>query len=231
MSTRSPNEIHVAEAVADSVRSSIRTLVPAKIVSYDPLRRRATVQPSIRYRRPDGVVEDIPPIPSRPVGLPFGGGWIVSFELSPGDEVALAVFDRNVEGWLARGGIVDAPDARMLQLSDCMAIPMLWSSSRAPKTNLPGEMVIGRDDGSVRIRIKKTGEVFVEGTAVRFGGQTATDGVGRSSLILARLNALHAWALTHMHPHPMGPTSPALPTAPILPPSAAPVGSTFSFTK
>jgi hypothetical protein len=113
--------------------AKVHTAIPATVVVYNPALQSASVQPVLRARiddvlldaeRPD--IAPIPPIPNVPIVWPsgFGGAWSITGPLLPGDPVVVVVAERSLDEWKTTGAPdIAAQDARRFDLSDAFAIP------------------------------------------------------------------------------------------------------------
>jgi hypothetical protein len=99
--------------------------IPAKVLSYNPGTREASVQPVIGVADEEGVVQ---PATVRTVPVAWGA---VSWPLLSGSWVMLVPQDSDVSGWLTSGSTNQAaPTPRTCHESDCIALP--WCAWPAP---------------------------------------------------------------------------------------------------
>lgn len=166
MTDRTPEEAiaRFGEALAQSTRKRIRTIVPATIVSYAA--QVATVQVA-----PFEDGEIIPPIPSCPVRFPSGGGWSITWTLLPGDHVELHVPDRSIDELRATGAAYDPADKRMHPLDGCFVWPA-DAGTPAPiaSTSSPNLVITG--PAGEALSITPAGTVSIAG-GVAPAGQVA----------------------------------------------------------
>lgn len=122
----------VVDAIIEIVRGEIaviRSVTPARVVSYDPVTERATVQPTLRGRYVDQDQEQLvtylpAPIAARPVLWMSAGELGMTGELVKDQEVTLLISDRSIAEWLQTGGADVTPaDLRRFDLSDAMVLP------------------------------------------------------------------------------------------------------------
>ena len=65
------------QQISDTVKRGIRgihTAMPGKVLAFDPGKCVATVQPAMKYKKPDGKTIDFPQITGVPVVFPQGAG-------------------------------------------------------------------------------------------------------------------------------------------------------------
>lgn len=139
------------EAVVSNVLSGVHTCLPGRIESYDESEQKANVQPLIKKRYADGELVNLPIIVNVPVIFMRGGGALFSFPISVGDGVLLFFAERNIDLWLTKGGVVEPPDRRKFDLSDCIALPGLvdFANGDFPANN--DDVMLRYSGGSVAI--------------------------------------------------------------------------------
>ena len=124
------------DVLAEWMRAGIarvHTAFPATVVVYNPALQSATVQPVLRSRIDDPLLDaerpDIappPPIPNVPIVWPSGAAaaWSIHGPLLPGDPVLVVIAERETDVWRTTGAPDVAPlDARRFDLSDAFALP------------------------------------------------------------------------------------------------------------
>lgn len=220
--TRPLDRIATAEEAAELMRATakgaLRTLLPARVESYDAAAQTVTVTPALRRRRADESFTDDPTmtVPWRCLRV---GACAVQLEPSAGDWVALLVAERSLDEWLTspRTGIEPA-DARRFDLSDASAYPLL-----TPATDAPATRIEVRADGVVTITAAEVrlGDDSAQPLALAQPTQAAIDD------LWAAMQAVYLWGSTVAPPLPPGPVFPG----PIGPPPAPPVAPTVAATK
>jgi hypothetical protein len=183
LSDQEPDLNDVFRVALERIQSSIRTAVPATVVSFDRGPRLCSVSVDMLARLRSGDVIALPQIDRVPVQWPAGGGWAMDADLAVGENVLLIVFDRDISGWLPAGA-VEAPVRRMMHdISSCVAIPGLRPISRQGKQSVaPGELFIGADSGSPpMLMMRKTpASATLEATTISLGaGATPLQGAAR----------------------------------------------------
>lgn len=161
----------------------LHTGLPARVVEYDDATQLARVQPLLQQavwnQQGQLVATDLPEIDGVPVCFPSGGGWYIKHPLAAGDVVHLAFAERALDAWLdaAPGQSVDPKHNRKHDLSDAIAIASLRQRT-APLPETGDALVIGREDGSVEIRLTASGAV-IKAPSVQLGSDAASAGVAR----------------------------------------------------
>jgi hypothetical protein len=84
----------------DTIRD-VHTAVPGKILKFDPDTCEASVQPTAKFRKPDGSLLDFPQIHAVPVFFPQALGQKVTFtwRVEPGDEVIVFFLEQALDQW------------------------------------------------------------------------------------------------------------------------------------
>ena len=147
-------------AAVESVMSELHVCLPGRIERYDHTEQRAEVKPLLRRNYRDGDESDMPVIADVPVIWPRAGGASMTMPVQSGDGVLLVFSDRSIDRWLAQGGEVTPDDRRKHDISDCVAIPGLYSFAEAsPQDN--NEDVLLQHAGS-SVRLTGAGDIEIE---------------------------------------------------------------------
>jgi hypothetical protein len=196
--------------------AELHTAMPGRVEAFDPELQRCDVQPLLQrvVTLPDGTTEvtSRPLIQGVPVVYPRGGGWRITWPLARGDLVLLVFAERALDAWLAGdGGAPVQPGAsRKHDLTDAIAIPAIAPAENVIPQIGTTDLVIGREDESVEIRLTPTG-VVIEGASVSLGAGATQAAIGAA---FADLFAAHV----HQSAAPGSPTGPpALGAVPITP--------------
>lgn len=141
-----PREVGVLGILWGVVDKALRILhvsASARVVEYDRVTRRATVQPQIRERFADGQVRERTPIASRPVVLPRGGGFGLWFDLSKNDPCVTLVADETTAGYWETGQETTPVFGQRHQPSDAVVLPGGVPDPEQLPVNGVGELVLG----------------------------------------------------------------------------------------
>lgn len=146
----------------DGRQSQIHTGMPGVIVSFDPVKMTAVVQPALQgmQRNKDGTTEaiTITKIPDVPVHFPGGGGHTLTFPVKAGDECWIAFSERNLDNWHQQGGVQRPGDYRMHDINDCVAHVGLRSQQSLPEGGAnPNTVQLRSDDGRSFIELDGAG--------------------------------------------------------------------------
>lgn len=104
----------------DSIRSSMYTALPAKIVSYDPSTQTCVAQPLIV----DENDMQMPQIFDVPVIFPSGGGAVMSFPIKAGEKCWLSYSMYPISQWVRSNAdaVIKKNLSRSHHISECVAL-------------------------------------------------------------------------------------------------------------
>jgi len=150
--TDDPARVDVMKDYVRSEKASMRTVLPAKVLSYDKKNQKAKVQPVIvmSHHNEDGERETREPNPIQGVPVLFpqskNAGFSITWPLKPGDWVKLSFASHSLDKWLASGADSVTPeDERRFDFSDAICEPGI----RPFADSLPSEAV-DSDAGVIR---------------------------------------------------------------------------------
>ena len=112
-----------------SEMQNIHTIVPGKILSFDPNKQEATIKPTAKYRLPDNSLRDFPNINHVPVFFPQGAGQTagIIWRVQEGDDCFVFFSEQALDLW--RTGRASKTDLRF-DLTNAFAFVGLY-----PKVN------------------------------------------------------------------------------------------------
>jgi hypothetical protein len=192
-----------------ALQSRIWTALPGIVQRIGNSGQTVDVQPTIngRMRSPDGSTASIqmPVLLDCPVLWQGGGGATFTFPIAVGDECLVVISSRCIDAWWDRGGMQDAPDIRMHNLSDGFALVGVRSRPRAFAVNAAGAE-LRSDDGSTFVRLNPTGQL-VQVTApggISLNGVTidASGNLHTSATITADTDVIAGGRSGRNHTHP-----------------------------
>jgi len=181
-----------AEAIQKSLKTAlagVHTSIPGRVISYDSVTQKATVQPVVRGRRINRATKALEsylpsPIPGVPVCFEAGDGWAFTGPMVEGTPVTIIFAHRSIDEWLLTGEADNLPvDLRRHASQDAIAIP----GGRSFADPLPA------------LAVDATRPVLYSVAEQLLGDSSATDFVALASLVLAELQALRNWAALHIH--------------------------------
>lgn len=130
-------------------RLQVRTVVPAKVISYNRATQRAKIELSqktvVRFEDGTEVEQNALVFENVPVKWPGSASNYAHFDLSPGDTGAAVVCDRSIAAWRTDGE-AHAPQLPSLHnLADCYFDPGLKPDSAPLFPPPPGGATIESD--------------------------------------------------------------------------------------
>lgn len=129
---------------------AIHTALPGEIVSYTGHQeRKAKVQPLVNIRTSRNQILSLPTIDDVPVLLPGSNNFQFKFPIKRGDGVLLIFSESSIGSWLTKGGQQDAQINDRFSLTDCIAIPGLWSFVDANSANNASSYIELDDQGKL----------------------------------------------------------------------------------
>lgn len=136
----------------ESYSSMLNTMIPAKVLSYDPVQQKCIAQPLINVLLKDGRVIVFDPLEDIPVIFPSTSRSVVSFPMKVDDTVMLLFSQRSIDKWLSTNDTrtVNPEDFRKHDLSDAVAVPGLFSFPRA--INNPAKHTLSHDTNDLVIK-------------------------------------------------------------------------------
>lgn len=161
-------------AALDGRQAEIHTAFPGIVDTYNPVLQTCTVQPAIQAQLlgPDGVAQwiTLPLLLDVPVVFPSGGGYTLTFPISPGDEVLVILAERCIDAWWAYGGVQVQAELRMHDLSDGFALPGPKSKTNALANVSTDSVQLRSDDGNTfvelegnKVNVKAPGGLHITG--------------------------------------------------------------------
>jgi hypothetical protein len=218
----------VISTAIQAALSEVNVCLPGKVVSYDAATQSADVQPQLQGRYETGALRTLPVIPAVPVKHPrsSGGKARVHMPIKVGDDVILVFSQRSIDGWKAKGGLVDPQDRRKFNLSDAFALVGGSAFPDAFQVTDPDAIEVVNDQGVVQIKPNGT---------VNLGAYSPTHSVALDDKVEARLQAIESKlnsliGLYDGHVHPVttapGVSGPTTSIETTLTPSPDALGST-----
>ena len=178
------------------------TALPGIVVSFNPAKCTAVVQPAIEGTTRDGsgvlAQVSLPLLNDVPVVFPGAGGVTLTLPLAKGDEVELRFQSRCIDQWFAGGGVRRAGSNRKHDLSDAVAYPGLRSLPRALSNISTAVAQLRSDDGATFVSldpVAKAVEIVASGGIKLVGPVTVTGTVMATGDISANGTTLE----THIH--------------------------------
>lgn len=177
----------VNDAASEAVEN-IHTAMPGKITSFDASKGLATVQPTMKFKKPDGNTIDYPQITGVPVLIPqtMGQSATIGFPIKDGDNCLIIVAEKSIDYWLY-GQETDTELS--FDLTDAVCIPGLFATANGVEKEACDKDAIIIDLKGTRITVQdkkitvdsdsvivncKTASVKAESTVAVSAGSSAT---------------------------------------------------------
>jgi hypothetical protein len=124
-----PTITEIMELLADNIGAKLRVSSTGEIVTYDPIKRTASISIGETLVLGDGTTMPIPaPLLDVPVitlqggTAQINGGVHLGFPIGAGDECLVIFCDFNIDNWFTAGGQQIPANARQHDISDGFAI-------------------------------------------------------------------------------------------------------------
>ena len=250
MSTRDPdaryeNLTQVVEYWWSEKIKTLHTDIPGIVRAYDPLTKRARIQPALHLLLTDGSEVEKPPILDVPLRQTATGGHMVHQQVDEGDIVLLIFSERGLEKFKEVWTLAAPGLGAVMAERDAMAIP--WGIETIAPVVETGWVAQSADgitffslqgaDQTITAQVEAQTNVLLEGQS-----QTITITCGDNQVIitpgkvvievstgekvhiggesgqpLATDTFVGTQYNTHIHSTPMGPSGPPLVAAPRVP--------------
>ena len=204
--------IESLELLIASKLQEVHTAIPARIESYEGHgTRKANVTPLVKLTTVSGMVVEPLPIHGIPVVFPSTSDFSMLFPLPKGTMGILYTSESSIGSWMAGDGDVSvANDPTRFTLSDSFFVPGLFPWSQVPDFSGDPNSALIQYKGAV-IELTNSGTVNITGDVTITGKLTTSkDITAQTGDIKAQagdVTAQMVTMLTHVHPHPLGPTS------------------------
>ncbi|WP_340052106.1 Gp138 family membrane-puncturing spike protein [Pseudomonas proteolytica] len=114
-----------AKLIRDAFREILKgvcTSLPGHVLTFDPVKQLAQVQPGVSRVDINGAEFTIRPIIEVPVYFP-GGDYCVEYQIDSGCEGDILFSQRCIDGWVQSGGVAANPIGRFHNMQDAMFLP------------------------------------------------------------------------------------------------------------
>lgn len=154
--------------------NNVDSMLPAKVVAYDRTKNRVQVQLLIAIVTTDSTTVSRAQFASLPVLVLGGGGFIVNFNLEPGNLGWVIANDRDISNFLQSYSESAPNTVRQHNFSDGLFIPDVMTGYTIAGED-SGNMVIQNLDGSVKISLSDT-KIKVQAPIIELSGDVIVDG-------------------------------------------------------
>lgn len=213
---RSPSLQEIlTEDIPTFTKLGLHTCLPGRVVSFDTQTGKAAIQPEVQSKL-TGEFVSLPQINNVPIMFFRAGGFRITLPVKKDDKVLILFTERSIDRWLEDGQDSGPRQTHTHNLSDAIAIPGVYPFSDVPPFD-SNDAVVGKEDGSVEVRLKPDGEAVIKGKTVKLGSDAASQPFVLGNILNTFLNSFKSIFDAHTHIS----ASPGLPTAipvPLSPP-------------
>ena len=162
-------QTELLEQAKNNAMMDVRVSMPARIVSFNPATKTASVEIGLKMVNADDTQSEYPPLVDCPCLFTRGGGFHLVHPYKAGDKGIVLFSDRCFDGWFQAGQVAPPMDFRIHSMSDAYFIggadclddvsPIVGNS-----------MFIGKDDNSAGVTIKASGDIDLNGVNISPSG-------------------------------------------------------------
>lgn len=170
------------KAVLDNFLMGLDDMLPAAVVSFDRDANLAQVQPLIMMIKTDGTIQSRAPVASVPVAQLGGGGFMLNFNLSPGDLGFIKSNDRDISIFMQSFKESVPNTYRKHKFSDAVFIPCPMHGMTINDED-QSHVVLSTTDGTQRVsiwqnRVKITSDtrIVIDAPITEFSGSAQFSG-------------------------------------------------------
>ena len=191
MDRRERTEVPMTEILIEMLagwQAGIWTTMPAIIDSVNWAKRTCVAHPTVmgRFKQPNGTykIVSMPQCLDVPIIFPQGGGYLLTFPVSPGDECLLFFASRCIDSWWQSGGVQVPAEWRMHSLSDGFAFVGVDSVPNVAPAISAGTVQLRNRAGTAYYEINGTTiNVITPGPVnVNAGGNVSVTSGGNASI-------------------------------------------------
>lgn len=152
----------------------VHTAMPGEVLSFDPGTGLASVQPKMKYKKPDGTTVDYPQITGVPVWFPqgMGQGATIAYPVKAGDGCLIVIGEQSLDYWMY--GQETSTDLAF-DMTNAMCIVGLFVQANSVVADACGQNAIIVDVKGTRITVK-SGLVQIDAAKVQINGDVNING-------------------------------------------------------
>ena len=156
--------------IQDMIRD-VHTMIPGKIVTFDPAVCEASVLPFGKFKKPDGGMIDYPQINRVPVYVMQSSGQTatMAFPIKPGDECIILFSEQALDTWRTKS---ESNTDLRFDLSNAMAIVGMFSRPNPLVAQACSTDAIIIERSGSRITLQSGGKVDITGDTTIKGDTT-----------------------------------------------------------
>ena len=162
-------QTELLEQAKNNAMMDVRVSMPARIVSFDPATKTASVEIGLKMVNADDTQSEYPPLVDCPCLFTRGGGFHLVHPYKAGDKGIVLFSDRCFDGWFQAGQVAPPMDFRVHSMSDAYFIG--GADCLDDVSLIIGDaMFIGKDDNSAGVTIKASGDIDLNGVNISPSG-------------------------------------------------------------
>ena len=162
-------QTELLEQAKNNAMMDVRVSMPARIVSFDPATKTASVEIGLKMVNADDTQSEYPPLVDCPCLFTRGGGFHLVHPYKAGDKGIVLFSDRCFDGWFQAGQVAPPMDFRVHSMSDAYFIG--GADCLDDVSPIVGNaMFIGKDDNSAGVTIKASGDINLNGVNISPSG-------------------------------------------------------------
>ena len=162
-------QTELLEQAKNNAMMDVRVSMPARIVSFDPATKTASVEIGLKMVNADDTQSEYPPLVDCPCIFTRGGGFHLVHPYKAGDKGIVLFSDRCFDGWFQAGQVAPPMDFRVHSMSDAYFIGGADCLDNVSPI-VGNAMFIGKDDNSAGVTIKASGDIDLNGVNISPSG-------------------------------------------------------------
>ena len=162
-------QTELLEQAKNNAMMDVRVSMPARIVSFDPATKTASVEIGLKMVNADDSQSEYPPLVDCPCLFTRGGGFHLVHPYKAGDKGIVLFSDRCFDGWFQAGQVAPPMDFRVHSMSDAYFIGGADCLDDVSPI-VSDAMFIGKDDNSAGVTIKASGDIDLNGVNISPSG-------------------------------------------------------------
>ena len=162
-------QTELLEQAKNNAMMDVRVSMPARIVSFDPATKTASVEIGLKMVNADDTQSEYPPLVDCPCLFTRGGGFHLVHPYKAGDKGIVLFSDRCFDGWFQAGQVAPPMDFRVHSMSDAYFIGGADCLDNVSPI-VSDAIFIGKDDNSAGVTIKASGDIDLNGVNISPSG-------------------------------------------------------------
>lgn len=174
----------------DKMLYRIHTCMLGKVVSFDPTKMRAVVQPMTPYKVYGGETS-MPTLLNVPIMTMTTGSFVISVPYEVGDVVVIGFAERDISTILETGEFSTSGGNRVFSLNDAIVLGGIHTFETTTGVTSTTDLTIMNKEHGSKVTLKSDGSIVIDATSIELG-DGATEGVPLGA-------SLKTWLDSHTH--------------------------------